>query len=110
MVNALSEVTGISGRLNWADLSREAGFLLDGGYTAGQVRQHYGRASPQPGVWHWYRHDWRGKKERDEYPRLANVRETIAGAVAWQPLAEHETSDWLDDLEYRPYAGERDDR
>lgn len=79
MSQALTDVTGISAKLNW-----KTGFgelceqLVREGYTAEQVRAHYSRQR-QAGAWNWYDQDWRGKK--DEGPSLKGIRETIAGAT-----------------------------
>ena len=86
MVNALSEVTGMSGHLNWSPLATFAQELLALDYQPDQVCRHYGAAAPNPnGHWGWYRHDWRGK--RGDRPTLTNIRQTISGAVNWQPPA-----------------------
>jgi len=84
MANAITDVTGVSAKLNWHDPKTGSGVgdlaadLVDAGYTAEQVRAHYGR-EPTAGLWHWYESDWRGKK--GDRPRLKEIRETIAGAV-----------------------------
>lgn len=87
MSAAITEVTGVDYKLNWTDKDGHgvgdlAWHLLSCGYTADQVRQHYG-AQKIAERWHWYESDWRGK--RGDKPRLKEIRETIAGAVADHP-------------------------
>ena len=78
MCNAITDVTGISARLNWDVVSGLAGELVDAGYSPEQLRRHYSK-QPVPGAWHWYEQDWRGKK--GELPSVKAIRETIAGAT-----------------------------
>lgn len=92
MANAITDVTGISARLNWSDpkgngngVGDLAADLVAEGYTPEQIRSHYGQRKVAE-LWHWYESDWRGKK--GDRPRLKEVRETIAGAVAWRPAGE----------------------
>lgn len=98
MANAITDVTGVSAKLNWPDVGGLAEELVTAGYTPEELRTHYGREPTAGGLWHWYEADWRGKK--GERPRLKEIRETIAGAVhqgkpaavpkrpAWQIAAE----------------------
>lgn len=86
MANAITDVTGISARLNWSDpkgngnaVGDLAADLVAAGYTADQVRRHYSKQRTA-GAWNWYDQDWRGKK--GEVPGLKGIRETIAGATA----------------------------
>ena len=88
MANAITDVTGISARLNWSDpkgngnsVGDLAADLVANGYTPEQIRDHYGQRKVAE-LWHWYESDWRGK--RGDRPRLKEIRETIAGAVSWQ--------------------------
>lgn len=78
MANALTDVTGVSARLNWQRVGGLAEDLYQAGYTAAQILAAYGR-QPTAG-WHWYTNDWRGRK--GDRPTPENVRETIAGATA----------------------------
>lgn len=80
LVNALGTVCGMSPRLNFWKLKDVAEQLHAEGYTAEQVLACYSR----PASW-WYGHDWRGK--RGEYPKPAQVIETIYGAVNFVPVA-----------------------
>lgn len=80
MANAITDVTGVSARMNWDKVGGLASELVAEGYTADQVHRHYGR-EPTPGAWNWYSDDWRGKPPRNERPGLNGIRETIAGAV-----------------------------
>lgn len=84
MVNALSDATGMSGHLNWDKLSPFATELIRLDYTPEQVVRHYGPTS-ENGCWNWRQHDWRGVK--GEFPTLEHIRQTISGAVVWQPPA-----------------------
>ena len=84
MVNALSDATGMSGHLNWDKLSPFATELIRLDYTPEQVVRHYGPTS-ENGCWNWRQHDWRGVK--GEFPTLEHIRQTISGAVVWQPSA-----------------------
>lgn len=101
IANAITEVTGISARLNWSDKNRDgvgdlAEDLHRAGYTAEQIRQHYGLQKVAE-RWHWYESDWRGKK--GDKPRLKEIRETIAGAVADQPgnpQKENSSQSWIE--------------
>lgn len=97
MSAALTEVTGISARLNWRKGFGEfTEALVAAGYTARQVRDHYGRAKVAE-RWHWYESDWRGKK--GDKPRLQEISETIAGAVADRPgqsVQENSGQSWLE--------------
>ena len=82
MANAITDVTGVSARLNWSDpkgngVGDLAAALVAAGYTADQVRRHYSK-QPVPG-WNWYEQDWRGKK--GESPTVRGIRETISGAT-----------------------------
>lgn len=79
MANAITDVTGVSARLNWEAVGGLARDLVMGGYTAEQVRTHYSR-DPVAGAWHWYTAHWKGKK--GDPPTLKDVRESIAGATA----------------------------
>lgn len=86
MANAITEVTGISARLNWSDpkgngVGDLAASLVAAGYTPDQLRRHYSRQRAA-GAWNWYDQDWRGKK--GETPSLKGIRETIAGATQVQ--------------------------
>lgn len=85
LANAITDVTGISARLNWdAGVGELAEDLAAEGYTADQLRRHYSK-QPTPGAWNWYDQDWRGKK--GEPPSLKGIRETIAGATRQAPAA-----------------------
>lgn len=79
MANALTDVTGVSARLNWPTVRELAEDLHAAGYTAEQVRVAYSK-QPTAGAWHWYAANWKGK--RGDMPTLKDVRETIAGATA----------------------------
>ena len=79
MTNAITDVTGVSGRLNWQSVSELAEDLHRAGYTAAQVRAAYSRQATA-GAWHWYAANWKGKK--GDPPTLKDIRETIAGATA----------------------------
>jgi hypothetical protein len=70
---ALSKVTALDFDLNRADCLRDARALFKAGYTIEQVFKIYGKGGA------WWSEDWRGKK--GDYPRLRNIRETIAGFV-----------------------------
>lgn len=78
MANAITDVTGISAKLNKVEVYDCAVALVEAGYTPEQVRLHYGREQ-YVGRWNWYADDWRGKK--GDRPRLKELRETIVGAV-----------------------------
>ncbi len=80
--NALTDVTGVSSKLNRQAMYEFSADLHAAGYTAAQVHRHYGR-EPTPGAWHWYTDDWRGSK--GDKPSLRNIRETIAGAIVDPP-------------------------
>lgn len=84
MANAITDVTGISARLNWSSPNGDgvgdlAAALANNGYTPAQVRTAYSR-QPTAGAWHWYTAHWKGKK--GDPPTLKDIRETIAGATA----------------------------
>jgi hypothetical protein len=84
MANALTDVTGVSSRLNWGKVAPVAGSLVEDGYTPEQVRRHFGRVDPGPGAWWYWRDDWRGKtteKRKGEPPTLAVILERIGLAV-----------------------------
>lgn len=84
MANAITDVTGISARLNKAEVIPLAIELVDAGYSPGQLHRHYGKDAP-PGGWHWYKDDWRGvttEKRKGAPPRLKEIRETIVLATA----------------------------
>lgn len=97
MANALTDVTGISAKLNWREVGGLAEELIAAGYTPTQVKNHYGRRKVAA-LWHWYESDWRGKK--GDKPRLKEIRETIAGAVYDQPSANYQQENggqqWLE--------------
>lgn len=100
LANAITEVTGVSAKLNWSDRKGDgvgdlAEALHQAGYTAEQVRAHYGRKKLAE-RWNWYESDWRGKK--GDRPRLKEIRETIAGAVVDQPGKPQQESgqSWLE--------------
>ena len=95
MANALTEVTGISARLNWPEVGGFAEELVRNGYTAEQIRDHYG-GRKRAGKWHWYESDWRGK--RGDKPRVKEIRETIAGAVALPAdnKEENDSQSWIE--------------
>lgn len=100
LANAITEVTGVSARLNWSAKDRTgvgdlAEDLHRAGYTAEQIRAHYGPRKVAE-RWHWYESDWRGKK--GDKPRLKEIRETIAGAVVDQPGKPQQESgqSWLE--------------
>ena len=83
MADALTDVTGVSAKLN-GEVIELAIRLVGLEYEPGQIRRHYGRSDPGPGVWWWFRDDWRGRandKRAAEPPRLKAIRETIVGAV-----------------------------
>lgn len=80
--NALTEVTGVSSKLNRQAMYEFSADLHAAGYTAAQVLRHYG-GEPAPGAWNWYVDDWRGA--RGDKPNLKNIRETIAGAIVDTP-------------------------
>lgn len=83
MANAITDVTGISARLNKAEVIPLAIELVDAGYTPGHLHSHYGKDAPPVG-WHWYRDDWRGQtteKRKGAPPRLKEIRETIVLAT-----------------------------
>jgi phage replication O-like protein O len=82
MVNALGEVSGMSPTMNFAALSAAAEDLLSCEYTAAQVAEYYGRESLD-GRWNWYAQDWRGR--RNDLPTPKQIKETIRGAIDWQP-------------------------
>jgi hypothetical protein len=76
MVNALCEVTQMSGHLNWGILSALGNELLEADYTAVDVLKVYG-----PGGY-WQNADWRGKK--GDLPNPKHVRETIKRGLTWE--------------------------
>lgn len=80
MANAITDVTGVSAKLNREAMFEFASSLVAAGYTPEQVRTHYTRDA-SPGRWNWYTHDWRGR-DKGDMPRLKELRETIAGATA----------------------------
>lgn len=79
-VNALVTVTGMGGTLNFDKLYPCAQALLAAGYNAGQVERHYSRQPAGFGDWNWYTNYWKGTKD-GSMPRLADITETISGAV-----------------------------
>lgn len=84
MANAITDVTGISAKLNKAEVIPLAIELVDGGYSPDQLHRHYGKDA-LPGGWNWYRDDWRGvatEKRKAGPPRLKEIRETIVLATA----------------------------
>ena len=84
MANAITDVTGISAKLNKAEVVPLAIELVDAGYSPGQLLAHYGKDAPPVG-WHWYRDDWRGvtnERRKGGPPRLKEIRETIVLATA----------------------------
>lgn len=96
MANAITDVTGISARLNWSDpkgngngVGDLAADLVAEGYTPEQVRACYGQRKVAE-KWHWYEMDWRGKPPRSEMPSIKAIRETIAGAVTHRPAGQVE--------------------
>jgi len=83
MANAITDVTGISARLNKGEVIPLAIELVDAGYSPGQLHAHYGKDAPPVG-WHWYRDDWRGvtnERRKGGPPRLKEIRETIVQAT-----------------------------
>ena len=84
MANAITDVTGISARLNKAEVIPLAIELVDAGYSPSQLHRHYGKDAG-PGGWNWYKDDWRGQtteKRKGGPPRLKEIRETIVLATA----------------------------
>lgn len=79
IANALTDVTGISAKLNRQESFEFASELHAAGYTPPQIRAHYSRQKTA-GAWNWYESDWRGKK--GEPPNYHGIRQTIAGATA----------------------------
>jgi hypothetical protein len=84
LVNVLVETTGLGGHLNSARLLAFARELQASHYTADQVSRHFGRPDPGPGVWWYWRDDWRGRttpRHVAEPPSLNTIRERISLAV-----------------------------
>ena len=84
MANAITDVTGISAKLNKAEVIPLAIELVDAGYSPGQLHRHYGKDAT-PGGWNWYKDDWRGQtteKRKGSPPRLREIRETIVLATS----------------------------
>ena len=84
MANAITDVTGISAKLNKAEVIPLAIELVDAGYSPGQLHRHYGKDATPDG-WNWYKDDWRGQtteKRKGSPPRLREIRETIVLATS----------------------------
>lgn len=60
MVNALSDVTGISAHALWDEVSRAAEELIAMGVTPDEIARSYGTADPGARVFWWYRDSPRG--------------------------------------------------
>jgi hypothetical protein len=97
MVNALVEVTGMSGHRFWRELSKEAAELLEVGYTPEQIIVHYGRNDPPNGHWNWYVKDWRGMESSGNFPKPKHIWETISGATRWK--LNEQSASWMDEVE-----------
>lgn len=89
MINAISDVTGVSARLNFARVQQFANELLDARYTPEQLLWHYGKQPAGFADWNYYKDDWRGRK--GDLPTEAIIRNTIAGAVQARAQAAQAT-------------------
>lgn len=85
IANAVTDVTGVSAKLNRQKMYEFASAIHAAGFTPEQIRTHFGRDDPGPGRWWYYRDDWRGRtseKRQAEPPTLAVIQERIVWAVA----------------------------